>query len=95
MNIWKKINPRDIKNIDNQSNDGFNSDIWIDKIKKKISKSIFLYKKKKFMEYYISSSPMPWILLNEKKKKLESWILVLVFKKFFFNLLTIKKIKTS
>lgn len=46
MNIWKKINPRDIKNIDNQSNDGFNSDIWIDKIKKKISKSIFLSKKK-------------------------------------------------
>lgn len=91
MNIWKKINPRDLKNIDNQSNDGFNSDIWINKIKKKISKSIFLSKKKKFMEYYISSSPIPWILLNEKKKKIRILDFGSGFQEVFFQLINCKK----
>jgi len=46
MYIWKKINHRDLKNIGNHSSDGFNSDIWIGKIKKKFLRVFFFIEKK-------------------------------------------------
>jgi|TARA_Y100000389_G_scaffold126223_1_gene123604 putative methyltransferase (TIGR04325 family) len=90
MNIWKKIKPKDIKNTFNNPNDSFNSNIWISKIKKKVSQNILLFKTKKFFEYYISSSPIPWILLNEKKRNIRILDFGSGFQEVFFQLINSK-----
>lgn len=45
------------------------------------------------MEYYISSSPIPWILLNEKKKKIRVLDFGSGFQEVFFQLINYKKNK--
>ena len=60
------------------------------KLKKKVSQNILLFKTKKFFEYYISSSPIPWILLNEKKRNIRILDFGSGFQEVFFQLINSK-----
>ncbi len=69
MNIWKKTNLNTIKKK-KISYKIFNNSIW----KKKILKKINLNKiqlKKKYTNFFLSSSPLPLMVLNYKKGKIK------------------------
>ena len=89
MNIWKKISFNKIQKPEYEKKFGFNSTIWLKKIKKRISLNISCFKSKKYYNYYISSSPIPWILLNEKKKSINILDFGSGFQEVFFQLITL------
>ena len=90
MNIWKKISLKKVDKKENIKNFGFNSTIWLKKINKKISLNISHFKKKKYYDYYISSSPIPWILLNENKQNIKILDFGSGFQEVFFQLINLK-----
>ena len=90
MNIWKKISIKKVDKKENIKNFGFNSTIWLKKINKKISLNISHFKKKKYYDYYISSSPIPWILLNENKQNIKILDFGSGFQEVFFQLINLK-----
>ena len=66
MNIWKKNNIKKIKQ-NNIKSDSFNNEIWEKKISNKI-KTNLVTQKKKYSKYFLTSSPLPLILLSFSKK---------------------------
>ena len=69
MNIWKKTNYKNLKKR-NISYHAFNNLIWEKKILDKINlNKTFL--KKNYSKFFLSSSPLPLILLEFKKKKIK------------------------
>ena len=68
MNIWKKINIKKIK-ISKINSDPFNNKIWKAKISNKIKLNIKNLKKKN-SKYFLTSSPLPLIILGLNKKKI-------------------------
>lgn len=68
MNIWKKTNIKKIE-ISKINSDPFNDDIWKKKISTKIKLNIKNLKKKN-SKYFLTSSPLPLIILSLSKKKI-------------------------
>ena len=68
MNIWKKINIKKIK-ISKINSDPFNNKIWKAKISNKIKLNIKNLKKKN-SKYFLTSSPLPLIILGLNKRKI-------------------------
>tara|TARA_B100000029_G_scaffold515136_1_gene620766 strand:+ start:993 stop:1730 length:738 start_codon:yes stop_codon:yes gene_type:complete len=69
MNIWKKTNYKNLKKK-NISHHAFNNLVWEKKILDKINlNKTFL--KKNYSKFFLSSSPLPLILLEYKKKKIK------------------------
>ena len=83
MNIWKKSNIKKIKQ-NNIKSDSFNNKVWEKKISDKI-KTNLINQKKEYSKYFLTNSPLPLILLNFSKKKLELQIMGLVIKKYCSN----------
>ena len=68
MNIWKKTNIKEIK-ISKINSDPFNNNIWKKKISTKIKLNIKNLKKRN-SKYFLTSSPLPLIILGLSKKKI-------------------------
>ena len=68
MNIWKKTNIKKIKE-NNIKSDSFNNKIWQKKISDKININL-VNRKKEYSKYFLTSSPLPLILLNFLKKNI-------------------------
>lgn len=69
MNIWKKTNYKNLKKR-NITHHVFNNLIWRKKILNKINlNKIFL--KKNYSKFFLSSSPLPLMLLGYNKKKIK------------------------
>lgn len=64
MIIWKKVKKDLIKK--NASNE-FNSKKWLSIISKRLKNNFKIIKTKKYLNQFIASSPLPIMLLNEKK----------------------------
>ena len=88
MNIWKKTNYDNLKKK-KISIEPFNSSIW----KKKILDKINLNKnhlKKNYSKFFLSSSPLPLIVLECNKKKLKIADYGSGDQELFFQLLNLK-----
>ena len=95
MNIWKKTNYKNLKKK-NISHHAFNNSVWEKKILDKINlNKTFL--KKNYSKFFLSSSPLPLILLGYKKKKIKIADYGSGDQEIFFQLLNskIKDIKFS
>ena len=68
MDIWKKTNIKKI-NISKVNSDPFNNSIWKEKISTKIKLNIKNLKVKN-SKYFLTSSPLPLIILGLNKKKI-------------------------
>ncbi len=64
MIIWKKVKKDFIKK--NTPNE-FNSQKWLSIISKRLKNNFKIIKNKKYLNQFIASSPLPIMLLNEKK----------------------------
>lgn len=64
MIIWEKVKKDFIKK--NASNE-FNSKKWLSIISKRLKTNFKIIKNKKYLNQFIASSPLPIMLLNEKK----------------------------
>lgn len=90
MIIWTKVKKDYFKN--KESNE-FNSKKWISIISKRIKKNFIIIKNRKFLDQFISSSLLPILILNEKKKKIKILDFGSGSQEIYFqlNLMNIKK----
>lgn len=88
MNIWKKTNFKDLKKK-NISHNAFNNLVWRKKILKKINLNK-TYLKKNYSKFFLSSSPLPLILMGHNKKKIKIADYGSGDQEIFFQLLNLK-----
>ena len=68
MIIWKKVKKDYFKN---KTFNEFNSKKWLTIISKRIGTNFKILKKKNFLNQFMASSPMPTMLISEKKNNLK------------------------
>ena len=68
MIIWKKVKKEFLK--ENNSNE-FNSEKWLSIISRRLKSNFKIVKDKKYLNQFIASSPLPIMLLNEKKNNIK------------------------
>ena len=68
MIIWKKVKKDYFKN---KTFNEFNSKKWLTIISERIGANFKILKKKKFLNQFMASSPMPTMLISERKNNLK------------------------
>ena len=68
MIIWKKVKKEFLK--ENNSNE-FNSEKWLSIISRRLKTNFKIIEDKKYLNQFIASSPLPIMLLNEKKNNIK------------------------
>ena len=68
MIIWKKVKKDFIKK---KSANVFNSKKWLSIITKRFKLNFFALKNKDYLNQFLSSSPMPLMILNERSKNIK------------------------
>ena len=68
MIIWKKVKKEFLK--ENNSNE-FNSEKWLSIISRRLKANFKIIEDKKYLNQFIASSPLPIMLLNEKKNNIK------------------------
>jgi putative methyltransferase (TIGR04325 family) len=67
MAIWKKVN----KNyFQGKSKNAFNSNKWLSIISSRLKKNFIAQRKNDYLDQYISSSPLSFLLINDSKKEI-------------------------
>ena len=66
MIIWKKVNSKDIF----KKRTAFNSNKWVSIINKRLNNNFLNLYSKNYLNQFLASSPLPLVIINENKKKI-------------------------